>query len=651
MITNPPAAPADAPTVDAVVSAMQAGRPDEGRRAARAVLAADPGSWAAWHLASILSTAGGGMPRLAAFRRAAVLAPDRGELWASLAAALIRHGSPAPALVAARRGIGLDPATSDALTNLGVMLKDSGELAAAASWFDRAGTIAPANPVYLNNRGLLHLDLDENRQAAALLHRAVAASPFYVDARLNLAIVERRLERPSTALAVILPALLLTPSDAAFLGELGTVLVTIGEAEAGLAWLRRALAADPGSQAAMASCLGALSYASTVTETQRRRLYGAAAAQARGDHPQSPAPPLRADGRITIGYVSATWREHPTAQQVARLLAHHRRDRVRTIAYADMRHRDALTDRLEASVEVWRDTTGLPDRSVAELVRADAVDALVFLAPHEEGMRRHLPARRAAPLQISLHDIATSGFEEMDAWITDEVLHPADTSEWFSERLIRLPSLFLAPPLAERPAAARSGAVRFASFNNPAKLSVPALEAWAEILRLVPSASLLLAYRTLYRDPAVSLRVRRVMAGRGIDESRIVFEAGTLARDEHLDRVAATDVVLDPFPYNGNTATMEALWMGVPVVSLAGTRFVGRMGTDLLTKIGHADLVARSVEAYVAIAVALAGDPSRRAALRRTLRAAVQGSDLMAPDRFARAFEDAVIDLVQRRRR
>jgi len=651
------AAPAGAPTVDDILAAMRMGHMDDGRRKARGLLALDPGNWAAWHLASLISTTAGGRPPLAAFRRAVGIAPGRGELWATLGAALEQHGERVGALGAVRRGLALEPATADAMINLGVTMKEARQWQPAARWLDRAALLSPGNPVMLNNRALVHLDADDPNAAAAALRQAVAAAPFYVDARLNLAIVERLLDRPSAALAALVPSLVLTPSDSAFLGELGTILVTIGEADTGLAWLMRALAADPANQKAMASCLGALSYAAGVTEARRRTLYAGAAAQLRGhapirERPALPTPP--ADGRITIGYVSPSWHAHPMTHQLRLLLDHHRRERVRTIAYADLKRRDATTEHLRRGVELWRETAALSDRALAETIRADGVDVLVLLAPHEDGSRRALPVHRAAPLQVSLHDIATSGLEEVDAWITDPVLHPADSSEWFSERLIEIPSLFLQPPIEERPIPAKDavdGAVRFASFNNPAKLSAPALAAWAEILRRVPAATLLLKYRMLYQDPAVAMRIRRFFGVAGVDPARVILGHGALPLAEHLDMIAGIDVVLDPFPYNGNTATMEALWMEVPVVALAGARFIGRMGADILAKIGREDLIARTPDEYVAIAVALASDARRRAALRRDLRAAIKRSPLADAAGFARSLEEALIALVEAHRR
>ncbi len=653
MTNDSPRGTADAPTIDTIVDALRRGAVADAARSARGLLVADPPNWAAWHLAGLASAAAG-PALLSPFLRAVTLAPDRGELWASLAAVLEGRQERGPSLRAARRAIALAPAVVEAMINFGASLKATGDQRAAGAWLDRARVLAPGNPLALNNRALVHLALDELAPAAAALSRAVAIAPTYADALLNLAIVERRLNRPSAALAVIVIALVLTPDDSAFLAELGTILVTLGEAAGGTQWLRRALASDPHNTAAAASHLGALSYLPGLSEADRRAAYGRAAVQARSTvdaRPLPPALPREAGRRLTIGYVSAKWHSHPMAQQLLGLLADHSRDRVRTIAYADQGHRDGLTRRLSTLVDEWRETTGLTDRRVAEMVRADGVDVLIFLALHEEGSRRSLPCLKAAPIQVSLHDIATSGLSEIDAWLTDWILHPDDSTEWFSEALVRVPTLFLFSALDDGtplPPRSTPAGLSFASFNNPAKLSPPTLAAWAEILRRTPGASLTLKYQTLFEDPMVAGRAYRFMARHGVAADRLRLETGALSRAEHLAAVAAADVVLDPFPYNGNTATIEALWMGTPVVTLAGSRFLGRMGADILARVGHADLIAETVDDYVRIAVALAGDEPRRKDLRSALRNDVRRSPLFDGVAHARGIEDALFGLARR---
>lgn len=655
MTNDSPLGPSAVPDIDSIVDALQRGAVAEAARSIRGLLATDPPNWLAWHLAGLASTASG-RPPLAPFLRAVDLAPARGELWASLAAAQENRQERGPAIRAARRALVLSPAIAEAMINFGVTLKEVGDLPAAGAWLDRAGALATGSPVVLNNRALVHLALGQLDLAAAALRHAVTAAPAYADALLNLAIVERRSSRPSVALAAIIAAIALSPRDSAALAELGTILVTLGDAPSGTAWLGRALASDPLNTAAMASYLGALSYLPELPESQRRAAYGRAARQARPATEIASRLPVvarKAGHRLTVGYVSAKWHSHPMTQQLSSLLAHHDRNRVRTIAYADPSHRDDMTRQLGSLVEEWRETEGRSDRDVAEMIRTDGVDVLVFLALHEEGSRRSLPCLRAAPVQVSLHDIATSGLTEIDAWLTDPILHPAGSSEWFAEPLVRVPSLFLFSALDDGTpsplARTATSTIAFASFNNPAKLSTATLAAWAEILRRTPGATLTLKYQSLFGDPVVAGRVHGVMASNGIGADRLRLETGSQTRSAHHAAVAAADIVLDPFPYNGNTATIEALWMGTPVVSLAGTRFLGRMGADILERIGLADLVAETVDDYVRVAATLAGDLSRRQTLRASLRNDVRRSQLFDGPGYARGIEAAFVDLARRK--
>ncbi|MSP49961.1 MAG: tetratricopeptide repeat protein [Alphaproteobacteria bacterium] len=635
------------------VDALRRGAWPAARRAARRMLAADPGGWSGWHLVSLASASSAGVPPLPSFRRAVWLAPDRHELWGSLAAACESAQRHPEATAAARRSLSLAPFAAEAAANLGVSLRAAGSVGPAARWLDRAAALTPGNPVVLNSRAALHLAAGEDGRAAALLHQALAAAPGYADARLNLAIVERRLGRPGVAVSAVMGAVRAGPADSDYLAELGTVLVTAGEARSGIAWLRRALASRPSNERAASSLLGAFAYAPDVSEDERRRAYGAAASQVESTA-SSPRPFSPGLGRrLVVGYVSPSLHSHPMAWQLVELFAHHRRDRVEVVVYADLRRRDAMTDRLAGFVDTWRETTCLDDGRTADLIRSDGVDVLVFLALHEEHARRGLPAHRSAPVQISLYDIATSGLSSLDAWITDPLLHPTDTTEWFSEPLMRIPSLFLYsglhddPPIEPRPV---DGPVTFASFNNPAKLSEPTLRVWANILHSVPGSTLALRYGALFDDPIVAGRVRHFLGNFGIPPDRLRLSAGSLPRAGHLRSVGAVDIALDPFPYNGNTATIEALWMGVPVVALRGARFLGRMSASILERIGRGDCVAGDAETYVDLARTLALDAGRRQHLRRSLREDIRRSALFDAAAYAAAMEDAFFRVAEQKR-
>jgi predicted O-linked N-acetylglucosamine transferase (SPINDLY family) len=255
-------------------------------------------------------------------------------------------------------------------------------------------------------------------------------------------------------------------------------------------------------------------------------------------------------------------------------------------------------------------------------------------------------------VQISLYDLSTSGLEAMDGWITDWALHPADTRERFTEELLRLPTWYLRRPPASAPAieplpCAAAGHVTFGAFNGPAKISEPVLDAWARVLAAVPGSRLVMGYQGQYSDREVVALIRGRLAAYGVDD-RLVLSTSPHSDNAHFRRVGSVDIALDTFPYSGANTTFDALWMGVPVVTLAGGRFLGRMSASILSAVGEPSLVAGSVDDYVALAAALARDRDRLARLRRELRARVAGSPVCDEVGYTRALEALYRDVWRR---
>jgi protein O-GlcNAc transferase len=239
----------------------------------------------------------------------------------------------------------------------------------------------------------------------------------------------------------------------------------------------------------------------------------------------------------------------------------------------------------------------------------------------------------------------------MDWWITDGVLHPDGTRERFTEKLWRLPCFYLHRPPAEAPEVgplpcAERGRVTFVSCNNPAKVTAEVVGLWAEVLNAVPGSRLMLKYKDWFGDAAVRHRFEDLFAERGITPDRLDIRGGDLRQRDQLALLNEADIALDPFPFNGSTTTFEALWMGVPVITLAGERFVARVGASVLTALGHNELVAPDAAAYVAKAVALAEDRRRLAELRRSLRPRLAASPLCDAPGYTRAFEDALLAMI-----
>jgi protein O-GlcNAc transferase len=306
-----------------------------------------------------------------------------------------------------------------------------------------------------------------------------------------------------------------------------------------------------------------------------------------------------------------------------------------------------MTERFRQTADRWRWVGGEDERQIAARIRADAIDVLVLVAPHTADNRPRVAALKPAPVQVALYDLTTTGMTAVDAWLTDAEFHPAAaTSERFAEALVRLPCLYhhatptTSPPLI-RPPSTSTGRVVFGSFNNPAKVTPAVIALWARVLQAVPGSRLLMKYLNRFASPEVGRLVRARFGVHGIAPDRIELRAGRLPRMAQLALLNEVDIALDPFPFNGCTTTFEALWMGVPVVTLEGGRFLGRMSTSFLRHLGLGDLVAADSEAYVRLATTLAADLDRRTRLRQDLRSLLLASPLCDAGAHAGSLVDA----------
>jgi protein O-GlcNAc transferase len=315
---------------------------------------------------------------------------------------------------------------------------------------------------------------------------------------------------------------------------------------------------------------------------------------------------------------------------------------------------DAVTERFKGHADRWFTTVGMSNETLAQGIVQHGIDILVDLAGHTAKNRLPMFARKPAPVQVTwLGYPNTTGLEAMDYRLVDAVTDPEGEADAFaSERLVRLPGGFLCygaredAPAPVQPACLTTGVFTFGSFNNPAKLSGATLDVWARLLARLPTARLLLKGKPFAEAATRAIYLER-LAERGVAADRIEL-VGWLPEREHLALYDRVDVALDPFPYNGTTTTCEALWMGVPVVTLRGDRHAARVGASLLTQVGLSDLIADSMEAYTEIAVASAGDVARLVDLRQSLRPRMAASPLCDAPAFARRVEAAYRAMWQR---
>lgn len=491
------------------------------------------------------------------------------------------------------------------------------------------------------------LALDRLDEAALAMRRALELEPRFAEAHCNLGCILVRQDDCASALPHLQRAVAIAPHFAAAHQNLGTALFRQGRISDAVGSFRNAIAGDPclaPAYAGLGRCLDFLPEVGygLIAETARRwsRLV-----------PRPAKPPACAnlpiaDRRLRVGYVSADFRQHAVAIFLESVLAAHDRSAVEAICYSNTPEDDATTARLKTLTAGWRSIVALDDDAAAALIRSDRIDILIDLSGHTEGERLAVFARKPAPVQCTwLGYWATTGLPEIDYIIADRFVVPADHEDHYSEKPFRLPDSYLcftppALPVAVNDLPAlRNGFITFGSCNNVLKINKRVVALWSELLRGIPGSRLVLraAFLTV---AAVREEIGRQFADAGIAADHLDLRAGT-DRAGMLATYHDIDIALDPFPYGGGTTTAEALWMGVPVVSLRGDRFSGRVGESILTAVGLPGLVAADPSAYMAIAASLAAALPHLAALRGGLRAMVAGSPLCDAARFTRHLEEA----------
>jgi predicted O-linked N-acetylglucosamine transferase (SPINDLY family) len=358
-------------------------------------------------------------------------------------------------------------------------------------------------------------------------------------------------------------------------------------------------------------------------------------------HSNDPHP----DRRLRIGYLSPDFRDHVIGRNLVPLFRNRNCDAFEIVCYSGVLRPDQLSQRLRQLTDIWHSTVGISDEALAEMIRADGIDILVDLTQHMAGNRLPVFARQPAPVQVSFAGYpARTGVEAIayrisDRWLESGVQGAEGGEE--KEQVSLIDSFWCYDPCGIEVEvnglpAKETRCVTFGSLNNFCKINEPVLKLWAQVLEKVKGSRLIL----LSHPGSHRQRTLEFLAQQGVEPNRIEFVA-PCPRQTYLELYHRLDVVLDPFPYGGHTTSLDALWMGVPVVSLAGKTSVSRAGLSILSNLGLPELVAFTEDDYVEIAVRLANNLPRLAELRATLRARVEASVLMDAPRFARQIEDA----------
>jgi protein O-GlcNAc transferase len=554
-------------------------------------------------------------------------------------------GAAADAIALLEQALDMEPDYAEAEFNLAAMLAAAGRLADAAVHYGRAAALAPTHVEAWARLGAVSLNLRRENEAAAAFRRVLELRPDDAVALTDLALICHHQGRLDEAVMLGRRAVAAAPDLAVAHLRLGRALTDSGDARAGIECCRRAVELAPDELDFRRALLVTLLYsphADLRGQAEERVAFGAAAAARAPETASALTNDPDPHRRLRIGWLTSDFRDHPVGRNLQPLFAFRDRARFETVCYAHVAAPDAMTGWFRSHADQWRSTIGVDDEELARRIRSDAVDVMIYPAGQFDENRPQVAAWRPAPVQIAVNDAASSGIASMDYFIADATTAPRIGEEYFSERVLRLPSCSVQLPPDNTPEVSaapceRRSYVTFASFNNPAKVNQAALAAWRDILLQVPESRLLLRYKTWFASDTLR---SRVLAGLGDDLAhRVDFDSAALTWRDSLARRAATDIMLDTFPFSGATTTFETLWMGVPVVTLAGPHVAGRWSAAILHAAKLGELVAMSRDAYVECAVQLACDRARLAQLRRDLRARIVQSPLCDGLRATRHFE------------
>lgn len=593
---------------------------------------------------------------LAMYASVAGLAPDDIEARTGIALCLVhlrRDEEAIPLLIDLEQ---LMPESDQLQFILGEALCRTGRLREAEERLTRLIARNPSNADAHTQLGRLFMDQDRNREANDSLAAALQVDPEHVEALTLMGVLMIKFCQFDDALTALQRALARKPENALVLNNLGRARKMMGQHEEALAWFRRALELEPSSTCVIDNYLFALNYCAEIDPdfiaAEHCRL------ACHYSDPGIPAAPRReavSDRPLKIGYISADFYTHSVTYFLEPILQNHDYRRFEIYCYSTGATEDETTGRLKSFPCVWRSMHCSSPAEIASRVREDGIDILVDLSGHTANNRLAIFAARSAPVQVTWTGYPnTTGLPAMDYFLTDALCDPPGmTDRLYSERLWRLPRTFCCylppmefPPITASPAD-ENGFITFGSFNNFAKVTEQQLRLWGRILANVPGSRLYLKSMAL-GDRSVKESVLRTFRSEGVDPERVTMRTVTKTPLEHLQEYARVDIALDTYPYHGTTTTCEALWMGTPVITMAGRTHVSRVGVSILSQIGCSQWVADNEEDYVRLAVSLAADRLGLEAWRVQLREKMAKSPLMDAAGVTKEVEEAFTEMFRR---
>lgn len=583
--------------------------------------------------------------------------PGYVDAYCNLAALHIEESDNDAASRVLDEGLMRAPNHTNLLNLKSIVLRRKGDVVQALVALERILRLEPAHFEALLNAGRLALQVGNNEFAVKALESCLVRSPSNTGLLVDLARAHLALEHIDQALLYCKRALELSPEDVACLYQYGFVLARDGQHQAAEHYYQKALDIDPGHLSALESRLFLTNYLASINPQEAYEAHVVWAQRFTAELPvlnrRVDIRCIGSDDKITIGFVSADFCLHPISFFFLPLARHFDKSRFRFVCYLNRHKEDELSGLLTSLVDQFENIANLNDEAFIQKIHQDKIDILVDMSGHTANHRLAVFAQKPAAMQVSwLAYPNTTGLVEIDYRLTDPLVEPPESQALSTERLLYLDQGFLCfelvePIVSESRQQQAEGQITFGCFNNFRKINDELMALWAEILQNVTGSRLVLKYDQL-SNPSTRERVLRKFADFGVSSDRVVLVGRLESYREHLAYYQNIDIALDTYPYNGTTTTLEALNMGVPVITLSGNRHASRVGMAILSRLGLSDLVASSPDEYVQRARVLAQDASRLKHLHATLGEQVRTSHLMQGQAFASAFERLMRETYQR---
>lgn len=572
-------------------------------------------------------------------RRAQNLDPEHWDSLNNLGVVLLEQEQLSDAAALFRRALALQPNDSTARSNLGNVLKEQNLNEEAEREYRTVLAQAPGHVDTINNLAAVLIAMERFEEGITELNRVLMLQPDLVEARVNLGQVLAKSDRMAEAADQFEFVLAKDANSVQAWKGLGEAYMATGQAEAARDAFARVVDLEPDNYGANCNLVYSSQFVPGITCQRMTELY--ADWDRRLSQPLIlERPPLTndpdPDRKLRLGFVSPNLCAHPALFLTIRAFENIDRTQFETFFYSDRNWHDDYTSRAQACADHWSEVFTLSDTELSTKIHGDAIDILIVMSGHTDANRQRVATRRPAPVQIAWTG-DPSGQAAMDYLIADSFLIPDEFDEFYTESVIRLPhdyATFDPPAFAPDPGPCpleTNGYVTFASFNQFIKYHTELLELWAGILQQVPNSRLLLIGKGCEANRETILAPFQAA---GVSPDRFEL-TDMVSRRILIESYKRVDIALDPYPFSGGITTLEALWMGVPVVNLPGETFAGRTSVSHLSNVGLTEVIATSCDEYTKIAVQLAEDPTRLARMRSELRSRVRDSPICDGKQFA----------------